>query len=669
MSYSFRQGTSADAYRPSRGSFSKTPGTLDRVQSLLPTAANRQIADLQARGASLASGGTEGSRARTALGTQIWRTFKSIFSVANGLVLLWFWTLWWGERTVFRESLETCAWGNWEHWPRDATPHHVAFIADPQLVDPHTYPGRPWPLSTLTVRFTDQYMRRSFWSIQNKLGPDSVLFLGDLFDGGREWATAHSSSPEERYKKYKDSFWKEEYHRFVKIFLDQWNEGDRFSTNPRGRRMIASLPGNHDLGFGSGVQVPVRDRFQMFFGKGNRVDVIGNHTFVSMDTVSLSAMDQPDPKTGSSGAGSGDGHRPNEHIWKEAEDFLNNMSVHRAKAEMEELRMLNNQSEGHLFTHKAVDISEPSVVQRPQPEVVGLPAVLLTHVPLYRRPATPCGPLREHWPPSSEGELEEDERNALTIAGGYQYQNVLTQTISKDLVSKVGPNLIQVYSGDDHDYCEISHREFSGSPKEITVKSLSWAMGVRRPGFVLTSLWNPIDPATGKPTAEGNTATTLQNHLCLLPDQLSIFIHYGLILGLTLAVLLVRAVVRAAFPPKSTSSSPLLPLSESRPPQYEFSQVPSSGTSSSKFPSPGGLASRATNYSPRHKSSPSYHDAYPSADADDDKLDRTKWKPSHADSRGRSGSRVRLIWVELIDSVRHVAAIVFVWYFFLIWRW
>ncbi|THD00141.1 hypothetical protein EYZ11_000332 [Aspergillus tanneri] len=476
--------------------------------------------------------------------------------------------------------------------------------------------------------------------------------------------------PEERYKKYKDSFWKEEYHRFIKVFSNHWNEGDSFSKNARGRRMIASLPGNHDLGFGSGVQLPVRDRFQMFFGNGNRVDVIGNHTFVSMDTVSLSAMDQPDPATGSSGTGSGDGHQPNERIWKEAEDFLNNMSMHRARAESEELRMLKNQSEGHLFTHNAVEISEPTIYQKPQPEIVGLPTILLTHVPLYRRPATPCGPLRERYPPSSNEPLEEDEGNAIRLGSGYQYQNVLTQTITKDLVSKIGPNLVHVYSGDDHDYCEISHREFSGSPKEITVKSFSWAMGVRHPGFVLTSLWNPLDPATGKSTAQGNPAATLQNHLCLLPDQLSIFIYYGLLFGFTMTVILVRAVVCALYLPRSSSTSPILPLSEihSSPPPND-SQVPSAGTSTSKFPPLGGLASRGTNYPPRYKASQPYHDAYSNVDRDENKLHSSKWKPDRTEHRRRAGSPFQLARGEFSESFWCIAKVVFAWYFFLIWRW
>ncbi|KAE8155231.1 hypothetical protein BDV25DRAFT_146361 [Aspergillus avenaceus] len=650
MSYSYASA-SADSYRPAHRDYSTESSKSGRLVDILPPWGRHWVAEIQARWIRSANG-TETSRSRGWNKTSISRMVRGIFTLTNALVVLWFYTLWWGERTVFHASLEQCAWENWENWPRDATPHHLAFIADPQLVDPHTYPGRPWPLSTLTVKFTDQYMRRSFSLIQRNYGPDTVLFLGDLFDGGREWATKHSSSPEKRYRKYKDSFWMKEYHRFVKIFSDQWNEGDSHSSTPRGRRMIASLPGNHDLGFGSGVQVPVRDRFQTYFGKSNRVDVIGNHTFVSVDTVSLSAMDQPDPATGSSGA---DGHLPNEQIWKETEDFLNNMSIHRGKAEMEELRMMRNQSEGHLFDHKVVDLSQPTLHQRPLPEAVGFPTILLTHVPLYRKPATPCGPYRERYPPSSEGAIE-DERNALTIAGGYQYQNVLTETISRDLVTKTGPNLIHAYSGDDHDYCEVTHREFSGSPKEITVKSLSWAMGVRRPGFVLTSLWNPVDVDTGKPTQQMGPGTTVQNHLCLLPDQLSIFIRYGLLFGLTLAVLLARAVILVRYFPASDSSSPILPLSETRP--RHAAKAPSSSTSSSTYPSPGGLASRAVN-APRPWQE--YH-AYASSEFDD--VDNAKWKPRSPEYR--RGSTIR---GEFIGSVQYVAQIVFVWYFFLIWRW
>ncbi|KAL4908792.1 hypothetical protein BDW74DRAFT_145343 [Aspergillus multicolor] len=603
------------------------------------------------------------------------RMIQTLFTFTNGLIVLWLCTLWWGERSVFRESIDACAWNAWEKWPSDANPHHVAFIADPQLVDPHTYPDRLWPLSTLTVKFTDQYMRRSFSSIQSNLDPDSVLFLGDLFDGGREWSTPTSTSPEERWRKYNDDFWKKEFHRFVKIFMNPWSSQETQSTNPRGRRLIASLPGNHDQGFGSGVQLPVRDRFQNFFGKGNRVDIIGNHTFVSVDSVSLSSMDQPDPQTGSTGAGNGDGERPNQKIWQEPEDFLNAMKVYRGRAEMDELRFLGKPREGRLFKHEVTVPSEPTIYQEDDPEIIGFPTILLSHVPLYRKPATPCGPLRERYPPSAEG-LEEDEPNALKLSGGYQYQNVLTKTISNDIVSKVGPNLVHIYSGDDHDYCEIAHREYSGSPKEITVKSTSWAMGVRKPGFVLTSLWNPIDPTTGDSLDSPGPGSTLQNHLCLLPDQLSIFIYYGLILAFTLITLFLRAVILALRKPESPTPEPILPLTETpaltpRTRGRAVSITSSSNYQNTSLIKPGGLASRATNGNPRYTPPMSYNDAsgYPGFDYIEE-ADTSKWKPSNSDRRRRGNDTLfGRVSSEFTGSVKRVAKVALAWYFFLVWKW
>ncbi|KAJ5566570.1 hypothetical protein N7535_008208 [Penicillium sp. DV-2018c] len=593
---------------------------------------------------------------------------KRTFTISNAIILLWMFSIRWGERTVFEDSINKCLWDSWEEWPQGATPHHIAFVADPQLVDPHTYPGRPWPLSTLTVKYTDQYMRRSFSLIQDHLEPDSVLFLGDLFDGGREWSTATSSSPEQRWKKYKDPFWKREYARFIKIFIEPWEKQRSPPVDPRGRRMIASLPGNHDLGFGNGVQEPVRNRFESFFGSTNRVDVIGNHTFVSVDSPSLSAMDQPDPLTGSSPTASNE-HRQLRPIWKDADDFLDMMAIHKAKAETNELRMLQNLSEGHrMFDYRVVDAVEPAIHQKSEPVSAGFPTILLTHIPLYRKPATPCGPLRERYPPSSlDEELQEDEPNALKITGGYQYQNVLTQAISTELVSKAGPNVVQVYSGDDHDYCEVLHREFNGSPNEITVKSFSWAMGVRHPGFMLTSLWNPIDPKTGKALQDGSPPT-IQNHLCILPDQLGIFIHYLTILCLSVCILLIRSIYLVLYSPEPSSSGALLPLSERRSSPHH--QHHTSGASSSILTSPGGLASSGgMPASARYLGTTSPQDAYrgPHDDLDGgSSKSRSAWRPA---SDIRSHSKASLIARELYKSTKHVAQVVLVVYFILIWRW
>ncbi|KAJ6129505.1 hypothetical protein N7512_002285 [Penicillium capsulatum] len=653
MSYAYQNVTGPSSLPSFASTSSYSPNSVGRSWDQLPGAAKQWV---QAR---IAAWEREKPRGHGDLRSIAFQGWKRLFTAANALILLWIFTLRWGERKVFQESIDACVWESWERWPQGATPHHVAFVADPQLVDPHTYPDRHWPLSSLTVKYTDQYLRRSFESIQQSLDPDSVLFLGDLFDGGREWATAKSSSPEKQYQKYDDSFWKKNM---------PWAK-KQASVEKRGRRMIASLPGNHDLGFGNGIQRAVRERFQTFFGRGNRVDVIGNHTFVSVDTVSLSAMDQPDPVTGSSSPGlSPEGYElpPPPAIWKDTGDFLDKIPTERAIAETEELRALRNQSENLQFQHRVAGAGENSIYDKPVPKSVGLPTVLLTHVPLYRKAATPCGPLREHYPPASP-DVEEDEQNALKIAGGYQYQNVLTQTVSNELVTKAGPNIVQVYSGDDHDYCEVSHREFNGSPKEITVKSISWAMGVRHPGFVLTSLWNPIDLETGEPTQKGSSPT-IQNHLCLLPDQLGIFIRYGCILALSILILLInsiRHVLFASGPDPSNGS--ILPLSERphHPPRHRYQ---SSGTSSSNLSSFG--ARTGVTSLTRNPGAKPVYDTYRGPDRDDLELYEPKNKTSYRPARPRGlVQSIMLIGTHLCHSMITVARIILPVYFFLIWRW
>lgn len=461
-------------------------------------------------------------------------------------------------------------------------------IADPQLVDPHTYPGRPWPLSTLTILHTDLYLRRSFRQIQKKLRPDSVFFLGDLFDGGREWGTVQTSSPDDRLKKYGNKFWLREYARFSKLFFSQWNIDDSSrpgTGEPRGRKIIASLPGNHDLGFATGIQGAVKDRFDTYFGPLNRVDMVGNHTIIHLDTVSLSAMDQADPLTGSSGSGDGTANNiANRALWKPASDFLSevrNTKDRHIRAELRSLAGLPEQAyHVNSLSGFAPDVSylQADSLSLPRrydvfPHTTGsmFPTILLTHVPLYRPPDTDCGPNREG-------------PRAISVSAGYQYQNVLTPLISKDIISKLGAEEItQIYSGDDHDYCEIDHAEFTGRIKEITVKSMSWAMGVRKPGFLAVSLYNPVDLSLASTAVDGEqTATmtgmnkdTIQNHLCLLPDQLAIFIRYAQVLVFTILVLAIRALMHhfrnshSNFNPSTTRSSrskhqhPLLPISVS----------------------------------------------------------------------------------------------------------
>jgi ethanolamine phosphate phosphodiesterase len=457
----------------------------------------------------------------------------------------------------------------------------VLLVADPQLVDPHTYPGRPWPLSSLTVRYTDRYLRHSYRLLQEQLQPDATLFLGDLFDGGREWGTTESSSPEKQYGKYGTQFWLKEYIRFSNIFLWPWpSELSKSPGEPTGRRLLASVPGNHDLGFAAGIQMPVKERFDAFFGPLNRVEITGNHSFVLLDTVSLSAMDQIDPKTGSSGAGDGSAEATaSSKIWKPVEDFLFQAKSIRADAiehycESRYGRTTSNHHHLNPVVGRAEDDVNVISIKPPHTPLASsqFPTIVLSHVPLYRSGETNCGPMRERG-------------TAIPLQAGYQYQNVLTPLISQDIVKHLTPEEItMIYSGDDHDYCEIEHSEFTGRIREITVKSMSWAMGIRRPGVQLVSLWNPVDldKALSSDPGLSMPRDTVQNHLCLLPDQLGVFIRYAQALGVTVVVLLFGTIrFRPAKPDdldhEHEKSDPLLPTSEPRESSKSISSCVQSG--------------------------------------------------------------------------------------------
>ncbi|KAK9775411.1 putative Calcineurin-like phosphoesterase domain-containing protein [Seiridium cardinale] len=482
---------------------------------------------------------------------------RRLLSFPHLLVVLWMLVMLWGERWTFTSQVQSCDWDHWEEWPPEAAPHRLIFVADPQLIDPHSYPGRPWPLNPLTYTITDNYMRRSYKAVQKELRPDTVMFLGDLFDGGREWTTAHGGFEEPEWmrgerpadeakyvkkwnKKYGEDFWLQEYFRFGDLFYGNWGLGGVFPGSwQRGRKIIASLPGNHDLGFGPGVKPTVRKRFSAYFGDTNRVDVIGNHTFVSVDTLSLSAGTHPKK----------DGYlNAMKAIYGPVHEFLDEVKAEKRRAAARELKFWNGEMENLHYDHKVEDVSDSAFKNLPSLDQgekgPDFPTVLLSHVPLWRDPGTPCGPLRERSPPTKppKGQstpLNPDHRNALHSVGqGYQYHNALTEEDSIRLIKSVG-NVVQAFSGDDHDYCDIVHTERKDNVREITAKSFSMAMGVKLPGFQMVSLYNPIDEKGESLLAEG--IPTLQTHLCLLPKQLSTFTTYAALAILTLFILATRA--------------------------------------------------------------------------------------------------------------------------------
>jgi hypothetical protein len=444
------------------------------------------------------------------------------------LLLLWLALVYHSERHIWTSSVRACDWSSWERWPASATPYRVALVADPQLVDIHTYARRGVGLAA-TIFYSDLYLRRAWSALQAELLPSETYFLGDLFDGGREWAPSqgradnapHDPREAADWNAKGMSYWLGEFARFTRIF-----------PPPAGVRIKAGLPGNHDLGFGGGVTEQVRGRFRAFFGEGNDVWTAGNHSFVAVDTVSLS-------------------NEQDENIFGPPRQFLEDLP-----------RLL--QSSPMKWPH-TVETS-PSSISSPSPKKQdSLPTVLLTHVPLYRESGTSCGPLRE-------------KGTAIPIWKGYQYQNVLTPAVSAELLKATGAKY--VFSGDDHDACDTTHMYGTmGVVREWTVKAFSWNMGVRNPGVELVSLWNPLPVPTqqgeakekegktegespahvaetpheltarlgpseeraathvvAEPTVIRGGQDTLQAHLCLLPDQIGLFLRYLWAFGATLVI-------------------------------------------------------------------------------------------------------------------------------------
>lgn len=138
------------------------------------------------------------------------------------------------------------------------------FVADPQLIDNHTYPSYNKVFLKITKHTSDQYLKRNFKFLSYALDPNSIIFLGDYQDNGR------SSS---------DAYYKHEMTRFHDIFK---NYNDIPSSN-----FITSLPGNHDIGWKNGITERALKRFEESFGDPVPYE-ISNVLFIPINSLALS---------------------------------------------------------------------------------------------------------------------------------------------------------------------------------------------------------------------------------------------------------------------------------------------------------------------------------------------------------------------------------------------
>lgn len=315
--------------------------------------------------------------------------------------------------------------------------YNMLLVADPQLIDNHTYPTYPSPLLSLSEFTVDNYLFKNYWAMVRHLQPDSIVFLGDLLDNGRGCT---------------DVYYEKQYKRFQKIFRIK-------ETRVHGVDVHTDIPGNHDIGFGNGVLSHPVERFSTHFGKPNVLYEHGGHEIVSVDGISLS-------------------NEQNDDIYGPPTKFLEDLKT---------------------------------------PEK---PRILLGHVPLYRDPKkNTCGPRRE-------------SKDPFPTWAGYQYQTVIDPARTTRILQAVQPDII--FSGDDHDYCEIVHEyavdKMQKHAIEINVKSISMAMGIWKPAVeILTLFDHPLEkPLKVNGQEVTDIKPTFDYKMCYLPPPYEDVVFYAL---------------------------------------------------------------------------------------------------------------------------------------------
>ncbi|KAJ4477033.1 Metallo-dependent phosphatase-like protein [Lentinula edodes] len=379
-------------------------------------------------------------------------------TLINGLRLFWISLIFWYDYGIFRYRSGKCGWPLIDS---DQRPEHVLLVADPQIIDHRSYPGRPALLTYISQIIN--------WRAALRSAPDVVFFLGDYMDSGR---VVMSDSEYERYTQ-----------RFMNIFTMD-------SRIPR-----YFIPGNHDIGLGPSTLFSphARTRYTSHFGPLNSQISIANHTFVLIDAPGLVEEDYKRHGLGKS-----------YDKWKALAggtiDFVKSFAA-KGHTRFSVCNVFPTTSE--LFA----DNTEPTI--------------LFSHIPLSRPEGSNCGPVRE--------------RGTIRRGVGLGYQNTLGKDSTKFLLEHLKPALI--FSGDDHDYCEYTHTlgSYTGtSVREVTVKSLSMAMGVKKPGYQMLSIVPP-----------GGLTSTISDAPCLMPDQLGIYLDVYIPLALaSLALILIACIVR-----------------------------------------------------------------------------------------------------------------------------
>lgn len=403
------------------------------------------------------------------------------------------------ERVAFVLATASC------RLPASASAQRVLIVSDPQVVGRGTYADTPAPIFHILRFFSDQYVRKAWRALRSVAAPraDLVVLLGDLSDRGR-WYTAHDA-------------WYALQRRWERLF--RGIAIVRSARSPARALPALVVPGNHDIGLPdarTGQPTPANAAAAAWFRETFAPHVDATYTLANTSNASWNAR-VPLAVRGS--------EPTHELVLVDALDLVS----------MQPLLALPFDSGGsHLAAAKArapqtaamIDALGAELAQ-PGPHPV---RVLFSHVPLARSATERSCDVP--WRTAQHGVRRESHRarvpGGAILQGGdlaRTYQNLVQPDVSAWVLGAVQP--AAVFSGDDHDHCEIVHRARrpqaagdGGVPgfarddvPELTVKAVSMLEGVRRPGYA----WLALDV---QPDGTPYVAYTP----CLLPDQVQLWL-------------------------------------------------------------------------------------------------------------------------------------------------
>jgi hypothetical protein len=402
----------------------------------------------------------------------------------------------------------------------------LTILSDPQLIESHTYAWIDqliFPFSTL-IRYTlrwasDTYAQKSFTAVVRQTGrakSNAVIWLGDLLDGGRRPLTSNDDvfTFEKQARRFKGLFeeklpsiylpgnhdvriplthnpifekeWRDSRARWLQewgIWQDDRGRATWSRASSREHLVIYPRGGPEEVNIEAKQwKQIINARYPLYLNESSSTPT---HEIIMVDSLELAGML---PAAIASNLGF-DWHEEAKRRFRETYDFVQSFA-------------------------------EESKSNSQQPQ-----RILISHIPLNRPANLNCNLQQAHHGVTREssGAIDQGVDQYAT------YQNLLSAPVTDWVLESMKPQLI--FSGDNHDHCEIQHRYGSDRiAQELTLKAFSMTEGVRLPGYARLSLH--LDSSSGE--ASSTYAP------CLLPDQISIWTRsYPVFLFLIFASLMV----------------------------------------------------------------------------------------------------------------------------------